>query len=308
MNNEFLLQDRIQKIQAVNRQHNLLENGYVAFSGGKDSTVLHYLLDLALPGNKIPRVYFNTGIEYQAIVKYVKKLAETDDRINIYNSGVKIQQMLESNGYPFKSKEHAHMVMVYQHTHKINKSCQKYIDHKYTKWKIHCPHELMYQFTTDFKMKISDKCCQKLKKETANRWQRESGKTITMTGMRKSEGGERMHISGCVITDKDNKAVKFHPLLVVDEDWENWFIDKYNIRLCELYYPPYNFTRTGCKGCPFSLNLQKDLDTMEKLLPAEKKQCEIIWEPVYEEYRRIGYRLSNYKQLSFEEQEGEEWN
>lgn len=28
-------------------------------------------------------------------------------------------------------------------------------------------------------------------------------------------------------------------------------------------------------------------------LPAERKQCEYIWKPVYTEYRRIGYRLEN---------------
>lgn len=31
---------------------------------------------------------------------------------------------------------------------------------------------------------------------------------------------------------------------------------------------------------------------MEKLLPNERKACEIIWKPVYDEYRRIGYRLN----------------
>ena len=30
---------------------------------------------------------------------------------------------------------------------------------------------------------------------------------------------------------------------------------------------------------------------MEELLPNERKACEAIWKPVYEEYRRIGYRL-----------------
>ena len=30
---------------------------------------------------------------------------------------------------------------------------------------------------------------------------------------------------------------------------------------------------------------------MDKLLPEERKQCEMIWKPVYNEYRRIGYRL-----------------
>ena len=30
---------------------------------------------------------------------------------------------------------------------------------------------------------------------------------------------------------------------------------------------------------------------MEKLLPSEYKQCNILWKPVYDEYRRINYRL-----------------
>jgi len=68
-----------------------------------------------------------------------------------------------------------------------------------------------------------------------------------------------------------------------------------------LYYHPFNFERTGCKGCPFSLHLQQQLDVMDELLPNEKKQCEMIWKPIYDEYRRIHYRLrgdGDYKQLS----------
>lgn len=30
---------------------------------------------------------------------------------------------------------------------------------------------------------------------------------------------------------------------------------------------------------------------MKKYFPEEYKQCELIWKPVYDEYRRIGYRL-----------------
>ena len=69
------------------------------------------------------------------------------------------------------------------------------------------------------------------------------------------------------------------------------FLSEYNIDICDIYKPPYNFVRTGCKGCPFALNLQEELDTLEKYFPNERKQCEIIWKPVYDEYRRIGYRL-----------------
>ena len=50
------------------------ENFAISFSGGKDSTVLHYLVDMAIPGNKIPRVFINTGIEYSHIVNFVNEL------------------------------------------------------------------------------------------------------------------------------------------------------------------------------------------------------------------------------------------
>lgn len=70
--NEFMLADRIAKIQSINQQFDLENNAYLSFSGGKDSTVLHYLLDEAIPGNKIPRVFINTGIEYNDIFIYMQ--------------------------------------------------------------------------------------------------------------------------------------------------------------------------------------------------------------------------------------------
>jgi len=73
----------------------------------------------------------------------------------------------------------------------------------------------------------------------------------------------------------------------VDDGFEDWFISKFDIKLCRLYYAPFNFLRTGCKGCPYSLTLQEQLEVMERLLPNERKQCEFIWKPVYEEYRRL---------------------
>ena len=71
--NEFLLFDRITKIKSVIKQYGE-ENFYLSFSGGKDSTVLSALLDMAIPGNTIPRVYSNTGIEYKLILDFVEKM------------------------------------------------------------------------------------------------------------------------------------------------------------------------------------------------------------------------------------------
>ena len=156
------------------------------------------------------------------------------------------------------------------------------------------PECLRYQFTKEFKekgIKLSDKCCYKLKNENALKYERESNRHIAITGIRSEEGGMRA-FNGCTIFEED-RLKKFHPLKVVDEEWEEDFIEHNNIKLADLYYPPYSFKRTGCKGCPFALDLQNQLDIMRELLPNEYKQCEILWKPVYDEYRRIGYRLSN---------------
>jgi 3'-phosphoadenosine 5'-phosphosulfate sulfotransferase (PAPS reductase)/FAD synthetase len=92
----------------------------------------------------------------------------------------------------------------------------------------------------------------------------------------------------------DGKKLKlFQPMAPLTKEWEDWFIDAYDIKICDIYKPPYNRERTGCKGCPFALHLQEELDMMERFFPNERKQCEIIWKPVYDEYRRLGYRLKD---------------
>ena len=121
-----------------------------------------------------------------------------------------------------------------------------------------------------------------------------------MTGERIAEGGSRATHTDCILFDKNEKPKKFKPLNPLSDEFIEMYIKERNIKLCELYYPPYNFYRTGCKGCPYAIHLQEELDTMKRLSPNEYKQCEIIWKPVYDEYRRIGYRLrpkDNHKKL-----------
>lgn len=296
MDNELLLADRLGVIRTANEKYDLEHNAYLSFSGGKDSTILHHLLDMALPNNNIPRVYIDTGIEYLAIRQYVMQLAKSDTRFVIIRPSLAVKPMLEKYGYPFKSKQHSHNLMVYQHSG-IGLSVKRYLGIIESNTLFRCPKSLEYQFTPDFKIKCSDQCCLRMKKKPIKKWEKDNNRTIAITGMRREEGGERASIKGCILTDKEGRLKKFHPLLVVSDDWEDWFIKREGIELCELYYPPFNFKRTGCKGCPFSLDLQEQLSIMEIYLPQERKQCEIIWKPVYDEYRRIGYRLTKTEQM-----------
>ena len=98
--NEFILFDRLEVIRKTIGKYGE-DKFYISFSGGKDSTVLHYIIDEALPENKIPRVYINTGIEYNDILKFVREMQKSDERIQIVNSNIHIPSMLKKIWIPF---------------------------------------------------------------------------------------------------------------------------------------------------------------------------------------------------------------
>ena len=286
IDSELLLFDRLQVIKDTIKKYGE-ENFYISFSGGKDSTVLHYLIDEALPNNKIPRVFINTGIEYNYIREFVYSMKEKDERFLVINSGVNIKRMLDEKGYPFKSKEHSCKLAMFQNKGNVTKSVNRYINGDC----FSCPKILKYQFTDSFNLKVSDKCCYELKKNPIKRYEKESGRSVAILGLRMGEGGQRANHEGCVVFDNTHTLKKFKPLNPCSNEFIEWYIKERNIKLCKLYYPPFNFKRTGCKGCPYNINIQSQLDIMEKYLPDEKRQCESIWGPVYDEYRRIKYRL-----------------
>lgn len=204
--------------------------------------------------------------------------------------------MLEEEGYPFKSKIHSLMVYRYQtkgFEHYKGVRAYAGLENTLSGRPVYrpCPKKLKYQFTPEFTIKLSDKCCYRLKEEPLNRWMKENNKLYGISGIMRLEGGRR--VKAQCLAFAGNKLKTFQPLVAITKEWEDWFIEKYEIPLPIVYYPPYNFVRTGCKGCPFALYLQHELDILEEYFPAERKQCEYIWKPVYDEYRRIGYRLKH---------------
>lgn len=286
---ELLLEDRLAKIRATIGQYG--EEAFaLSFSGGKDSTVVSVLLDMALPGNRIPRVYCDTGIELNLVRQWVKDLAAKDDRIQIIQPRMPIKATLEAVGYPVKSKAYSEALEQYQKhgkTLRVRRFLGEVEGNRLGRFK--CPEALRYQFTPGFGLKVSDKCCQELKERPLKTWAKAHGVSIQITGIMASEGGRR-ETAQC-LAHRNGKVEFFNPLAPMSQEWLHWFIQAHNVPLCPLYGPPYNIGRTGCKGCPFKIKLQDELDMMAELLPGEAKQCELIWAPVYAEYRRIGYRL-----------------
>lgn len=294
IDNEFLLQDRVQKIQQIIKKYGE-ENFYIAFSGGKDSTVLSWLIDYALPDNNIPRVYIDTGIDLTMIRQFVLDKQKQDNRVKIVKPSLPIKETLEKYGYPFKSKKHAKNVDIFRRLG-CTKTIRVYLGLDSTSNKsepenerFQCPQILRYQFKEEHNLNISDKCCIYLKEKPLSLWARENNKKYYISGIMVDEGGRR-RTAKC-LAFRNKKFVAFQPLVPITKEWEKWLIEKYDIKICDIYKSPYNFKRTGCKGCPFAINLQQELDVLEQYFPNERKQCEYIWKPVYQEYRRLNYRL-----------------
>lgn len=306
---ELELFDRLEVIKATVAKHGE-ENFYLSFSGGRDSTMLHYLVDKALPGNSIPRVYMNTGLELSEVVKHVKSMAKEDPRIIIVNSTIPVRKSLDDNGYPFKSKEFSRYADIY-FRRGFTKSVKRYFD--FNERRQVFPSKLKCVFEPGFPLHISDKCCEIRKEKPIWEWAKEHGKSIALVALVGGEGGRRDSFSKgkdgqthCFV-ERSSRQKYFYPLRKVDMDFVNEFIKRENIRLCSLYYPPFSFRRTGCKGCPFAIDLQEQLDALEDHFPAERRQCEAIWKPVYDEYRRLGYRLKDEpRQMALDFGEGDD--
>lgn len=194
IDNELLLEDRLQKIRQIVDKYGE-DNFYISFSGGKDSTVLSALVDMALPGNQIPRVYANTGIELNMIRDFVFDMAKSDNRVFIIQPSTPIKQMLETDGYPFKSKMHSAYVKKYQNKGLGYKSVRAYIGIENTlsgrPMYRGCPKILKYQFTEENTLKISDACCMRMKEEPIQKWQKANNKPYGIVGIMREEGGRR---------------------------------------------------------------------------------------------------------------------
>lgn len=72
---------------------------YVAFSGGKDSTVLLHIAREIYPD--IEAVFVNTGLEYPEIQKFVK----TFENVTILRPKMRFDEVIKKYGYPIISKD-----------------------------------------------------------------------------------------------------------------------------------------------------------------------------------------------------------
>ena len=234
-----------------------IEGVYVSFSGGKDSTVLLHIARELYPN--IKGVYIDTGLEYPEIKQFVK----TWDNIDIIRPKMSFKQVIEKYGYPVISKEQSQYIYQYR-TAKSEKTKNTRLNgNKWGRGKI----SEKWKYMIDSPFKISDQCCNKMKKNPAKKYEKETGRVPIVGTLAEESSLRTSHYlkNGC--NAFNSKRPKSTPLGF----WTNQDILRYikenSIEIPSVYgdivevdkqLKTTGCNRTGCIYCAYGCHLEKE--------------------------------------------------
>ena len=239
---------------------------YVSFSGGKDSTVLLHIARTIYPD--IEAVFSDTGLEYPEIKEFVK----TFDNVTIVRPDMSFKQVIEQKGYPVVSKSVANCVRYAskniaegKDTLRVRQLRGLEKGSRFNKGK--------WGFLLDAPFKISDDCCNQLKKKPLHKFNKVSGK-YPMVATLAEEGDQRFFAylqTGC----SSFKQGKSQPMGFWTEQDIYQYIVENNLQIASVYgdivkdntgkYMTTKEERTGCIFCAFGVHLEKSPNRFERM-------------------------------------------
>ena len=243
---------------------------YVAFSGGKDSTVLLHIVRSMYPD--VVGVFNNTGLEFPEIKKHVKK----QSNIVWLNPKINYQQVVRKYGFAVISKENAQKIRELKHgSDKL----------KATRWHGKCyktgaigagkksgklPEKWRFMINAPFE--VSEKCCAALKTNPSRSYEKMTG-LKPIVGVRSSESSNRK------INDEKMPCNAYNgsrPISKPLNKWSDKDVDRYinenNIELSTLY-TELGYERSGCAWCAFGVHLEKGENRFQRMKRTHPK----IW-------------------------------
>ena len=258
---------------------------YISFSGGKDSTVLLHLVRSLYP--EIEAVFCNTGLEYPEIVKFVKDIPN----VRILKPELTFKQVIDQKGYPVISKSVANTVRLARKNIEEGKDTLRVrqikgleVGSKFNKGK--------WEFLLDAPFKISDECCNEMKKKPFKKYEKETGR-VPVIGTLAAESQQREAVylkTGC--NAFDSKKPKSTPLGFWTEQDILQYIFENNLTICSVYgdvveesdmlgnknYRATGEQRTGCMFCMFGCHLEKEPNRFQRMKYTHPKQYKYCME------------------------------
>ena len=253
-------------------------NVYVSFSGGKDSTVLKHLVETTSGVYDVPSVFVNTGLEYPE----VRMFAIAQPNVTVLRPTMRFDEVIEKYGYPVVSKEQSAFIQEYRTTKSEKLKDIRLNGNKWGRGKI----SKKWLPLVDAPFKVSDKCCDIMKKNPVKSYEKQTGRKpiIGTMACESAQRASNWKMYGCNAFDK--KRPTSQPLSFWTEQDILEYIVKFNLPYAKVYgdikkedsgkYYTTGADRTGCMFCMFGCQLEKEpnrFQRMKETHPTQYSYC-----------------------------------